>query len=73
MLITQSAYSSFVPRPFGSPRRSVIYGPRAFEGPRIGRSGSCRLASRWAHLLGSRGPALTTAQLIAIADNTTGG
>jgi len=56
MLITQSTYSSFVPRPFGSPRRSVIYGPRAFEGPRIGRSGSCRLASRWAHLLGQRGP-----------------
>jgi hypothetical protein len=42
-------------RPGVCPRRSVIYGP-AFEGPRIGRSGSCRLASRWAHLLGQRGP-----------------
>jgi hypothetical protein len=30
--------------------------PRAFEGPRIGRSGSCRLASIWAHLLGQRRP-----------------
>lgn len=45
MLITQSTDSSFVPRPSGSPRRSVIYGSRAFEGPRIGRSGGCRLAS----------------------------
>jgi hypothetical protein len=72
MLITQFTYSSFVPRPCGGPRGGVIYGP-AFEGPRIGRSGSCRLASRWAHLLGQPDPALTTAQLIAIADNTTGG
>ncbi len=33
MLITQSTDSSFVPRPSGRPRRSVVYGPRAFEGP----------------------------------------
>ena len=56
VLITQCTDSSFVPPPSGRRRRGVIYGPRVFEGPRTGRSGSCRLASRWAHLLGQRGP-----------------
>jgi hypothetical protein len=73
MLITQSTYSSFVPRPFGSPRRSVIYGPRAFEGPRIGRSAAVAWRQDGLIYSVSADPALTTAQLIAIADNTTGG
>ncbi len=74
MLITQSTYSSFVPRPFGSPRRSVIYGPARSRVP--GEVAPAAVA--WREDGGlfysvSADPALTTAQLIAIADNTTGG